>query len=66
MSGLYSLWHPTHRFRAEGEGATVLGDRVRYALPFRLAGDAARALFVRRDLERIFDYRRDAVAKLLS
>jgi len=58
LSGPYALWHHT--------GATVLGDRVRYALPLGLAGEAARALFVRRDLERIFDYRRDAVAKLLG
>jgi len=47
-----------------GDGATVLGDRVRYAIPFGLAGEAARSLFVERDLERIFDHRRDAVAAL--
>jgi ligand-binding SRPBCC domain-containing protein len=66
LSGPYALWHHTHWFRADGEGATVLGDRVRYALPLGLAGEAARTLFVRRDLERIFDYRRDAVAALLE
>ena len=66
LSGPYALWHHTHWFRADGEGATVLGDRVRYALPLGLAGEAARALFVRRDLERIFDYRRDSVAALLG
>jgi ligand-binding SRPBCC domain-containing protein len=60
------LWHHTHTFRADGEGATVLGDRVRYALPFGPAGELARALFVERDLERIFDYRRDAVAAALG
>src|SRR6202000_2076219 len=48
LSGPYALWHHTHTFRAVGEGATILGDRVRYALPFGLAGEAARALFVRR------------------
>jgi hypothetical protein len=66
FSGPYSLWHHTHWFRADGEDATVLGDRVRYALPLGMAGEAGRALFVRRDLERIFDYRRDAVAALLE
>jgi ligand-binding SRPBCC domain-containing protein len=66
LSGPYALWHHTHTFRANGEDATVLGDRVRYALPFGLAGEAARALFVRRDLERIFDYRRDAVAEYFA
>jgi ligand-binding SRPBCC domain-containing protein len=34
LSGPYALWHHTHWFRADGAGATVLGDRVRYAIPF--------------------------------
>ena len=66
LSGPYTLWHHTHTFRADGPGATVLGDRVRYAIPFGPAGEVARALFVQRDLERIFDYRRDAVAAALA
>jgi ligand-binding SRPBCC domain-containing protein len=66
LSGPYSLWHHTHTFRADGENATILGDRVRYAIPFGRAGELARALFVERDLERIFDYRRDAVGASLE
>jgi ligand-binding SRPBCC domain-containing protein len=66
LSGPYLLWHHTHWFRADGEGATVLGDRVRYAIPFGLAGEVARSLFVERDLERIFDHRRDSVAAILG
>jgi ligand-binding SRPBCC domain-containing protein len=65
LSGPYALWHHTHTFRADGE-ATVLGDRVRYAIGFGPLGELARTLFVRRDLERIFDYRREAVAELLA
>ena len=63
LSGPYSLWHHTHTFRADGEDATILGDRVRYAIPFGPFGEAARSLFVECDLERIFDHRRDAVAE---
>lgn len=63
LSGPYALWHHTHTFRADGAGATILGDRVRYAIPFGPLGEAARTLFVERDLDRIFDYRRDAVAE---
>jgi hypothetical protein len=37
-------------------------DVVRYSLPLGPLGRAARALLVRRDLEHIFDFRRDAVA----
>jgi hypothetical protein len=41
-------------------------DLVRYALPLGPAGRLARAVFVHRDLERIFDYRRVAVASRLG
>lgn len=65
LSGPYTLWHHTHTFRADGEGATILGDRVRYVIPFGPLGQLART-FVNRDLEQIFDYRRDAVAAALG
>jgi ligand-binding SRPBCC domain-containing protein len=63
LRGPYVLWHHTHTFRDDGAGGTILGDRVRYALPFGPLGEIALVLFVRRDLERIFDFRRDAVAE---
>jgi ligand-binding SRPBCC domain-containing protein len=65
VRGPYRLWHHTHRFEAHAAG-TIMRDVVRYALPLGALGRLARALFVRRDLERIFDFRRDAVAALLG
>jgi ligand-binding SRPBCC domain-containing protein len=62
VSGPYALWHHTHTFEPDGEGATILRDKVRYALPFGPLGELARLLLVQRDVERIFDHRRDAVA----
>ena len=41
-------------------------DRVRYAIPFGPFGALAHRAFVRHDLERIFDYRRDAIARLVE
>lgn len=66
VSGPYALWEHTHEFEPAGEGTTTIRDRVRYALPLGPAGDLAHRLFVRRDVERIFDYRRKAVADRLS
>ncbi len=63
--GPYAHWEHTHRFEADGEGATVIHDHVRYAMPLGPLGAIAQRLFVRRDLERIFDYRGEAVAELL-
>ena len=66
VSGPYSLWEHTHEFEPAGAGATMISDRVRYALPLGPLGDLAHRLFVRRDVERIFDYRREAVAERLA
>jgi len=64
--GPYKLWEHTHTFEPDGERATIIHDHVRYAIPFGPIGSLAHALFVRRDLERIFDFRRDAVAAQLT
>jgi ligand-binding SRPBCC domain-containing protein len=61
----YRLWHHTHTFE-ELDGATLMRDRVRYTIPLGPLGRAAEAIFVRRDLETIFDFRRDTVARLLG
>jgi ligand-binding SRPBCC domain-containing protein len=63
LRGPYALWHHTHTFEADGPDAVWIGDRVRYALPLGPLGALAHAVFVRRDLERIFDYRAQAVAR---
>jgi ligand-binding SRPBCC domain-containing protein len=60
VRGPYRLWHHTHSFTPHERG-TSMSDLVRYALPIPGVGR-----FVRRDLERIFDYRRDAVAARLA
>ena len=66
LSGPYRLWHHTHVFEPDGRGGTIMRDRVRYALPFGPLGTIAHALFVRRDLRRIFDFRHEAVARRLD
>jgi ligand-binding SRPBCC domain-containing protein len=65
VRGPYRVWHHRHSFAREGD-ATVVGDEVHYALPLARAGELAHRLFVRRDLERIFDHRQAAVRELLG
>jgi ligand-binding SRPBCC domain-containing protein len=65
VKGPYSLWEHTHTFEEDGPAATIIGDRVRYSIPFGPLGEAADRLLVRRDLRRIFDFRREAVARQL-
>jgi ligand-binding SRPBCC domain-containing protein len=66
VKGPYALWEHTHEFEPAGAGAVLIRDRVRYALPLGPLGELAHRLFVRRDVERIFDYRREAVAARLA
>ena len=66
IKGPYALWDHEHRFRPEPGGGTLMEDRVRYAIPLGPLGRIARRLFVRRDLERIFDYRATAVDSLIA
>jgi ligand-binding SRPBCC domain-containing protein len=66
IKGPYSLWEHTHTFEEDGPGATVIEDRVGYSIPFGPLGELAERLLVQRDLRRIFDYRRDAVARELT
>ena len=55
--GPYRAWRHEHRFTAEG-GGTLVEDDVTYAV---LGGAIVDRLFVRRDLERIFAFRREAL-----
>jgi ligand-binding SRPBCC domain-containing protein len=66
LEGPYALWQHTHEFQLADDGSTTIHDRVRYAIPFGPLGSLANALFVRRDLRRIFDFRRDALSERLA
>lgn len=62
LRGPYRLWHHTHTF-VEVDGGTMMEDRVRYRV---LGGALVHRLFVRRDLERIFTYRLDALREVFG
>jgi ligand-binding SRPBCC domain-containing protein len=66
LRGPYALWHHTHDFTDGGNGTTIMRDTVRYAIPFGPAGRLAHSLLVKRDLERIFDFRREEVARRMQ
>jgi len=61
LKGPYRSWVHRHSFH-ETEDGVVVGDRVEYSVP---GGALVHRLFVRRDLERIFDHRRQSLASLL-
>jgi len=66
LRGPYALWHHTHTFEDDGNGATLMRDVVRYAVGFGAFGVLASNLVVRRDLVAIFDYRAQRIVALLA
>jgi len=62
LQGPYDFWHHTHTFTASVDG-TLIEDKVHYTMPFGLLGRLVHSLFVRRQLETIFAYRAQAIAR---
>ena len=59
-SGPYSLWHHRHFIEPQGNG-TLMTDMVTYIPPLGILGRIANALFIRKKLSRIFDFREKAM-----
>jgi ligand-binding SRPBCC domain-containing protein len=55
-AGPYKMWHHEHRFE-EIQGGVRMTDEVTYALPFGILGWIARSIFVKNELEKIFNHR---------
>ncbi len=54
--GPYAFWHHQH-FLKEVSGGVLMSDIVNYKLPLGPLGKIANALFVKHQLQQIFDYR---------
>ncbi|HLP95858.1 MAG TPA: SRPBCC family protein [Saprospiraceae bacterium] len=54
--GPYAIWHHQHHFKAI-EGGVEMTDLVHYKVPLGWLGDLANTLFVRKQLQQIFDFR---------
>ena len=63
LSGPYALWHHTHQFESL-EGGTLMKDRVRFRVPLGRIGQLLTGGLVRRDVEGIFRYRMQVIARM--
>ncbi len=61
--GPYQMWHHEHHFKETADGI-LMTDRVSYKLPLGFLGRIVHALFVKSQLEQIFEYRRVSLEKL--
>ncbi|MEZ5354077.1 MAG: SRPBCC family protein [Bryobacteraceae bacterium] len=65
VRGPYVLWRHLHTFLEDRDG-TIVGDEVRYVLPYGPIGWLAHRALVAGQLIEIFQYRQKALAKLLG
>ena len=65
VRGPYAEWVHRHRFTPTATGGTLVEDEVRFRLPFGPLGMIGAPL-VRRQLRRIFMFRRDAILAALA
>ncbi|MGN6569675.1 MAG: SRPBCC family protein [Flavipsychrobacter sp.] len=63
--GPYKFWHHQHHFSMQKDGV-LMTDIVHYALPLHFAGRLAHSLFIKRQLQDIFDYRFRVVEQVFS
>ena len=63
--GPYSMWHHQHHFKMI-EGGVEMTDIVHYKLPLWFLGDMANSLFVKKQLQQIFDHRFKKVEELFG
>ncbi len=64
-SGPYKIWHHRHTF-TETENGVLMQDQVHYLLPFGIIGKIVHLLFVKAQLKRIFEYRKETLEKMFS
>lgn len=61
--GPYTLWHHQH-FLLSTENGVLMKDIVSYQPPFAFLGIIANALFIKNKLNKIFDFRAQAMKKI--
>lgn len=63
--GPYSMWHHQHHFK-ELSGGVEMTDIVHYKIPGWWIGDVMNAIYVKKQLTKIFDYRFKKVEELFG
>jgi ligand-binding SRPBCC domain-containing protein len=63
ISGPFASWYHRHEFLDDGRGGTLFRDEITYEPPLGALGRLLSGPFVRRKLERMFDYRHEVTRR---
>lgn len=65
LIGPYKLWYHYHQITDTPNGVEFL-DKITYSIPYGIIGELARLLYVKNQLNNIFDFREKVTPKLLE
>ena len=65
IKGPYNFWHHTHMFKEVTDGVEIF-DEVHYSIPFGPLGSLLHALWIKKDLNHIFEYRKGVIDDLFK
>lgn len=63
--GPYKIWYHYHGIEPHDEGVRFV-DRVNYVMPLGVLGSIVHNLYVKKKLQYIFDFREQAISRLLE
>lgn len=63
--GPYKIWHHEHHFETV-ENGVLMTDIIHYQPPFGFIGNIANALFIKRQLNAIFDFRTNTINQVFN
>ena len=65
IKGPYTLWHHTHTFE-EKNGGTLIKDNLKYVIPFGWIGRVIHFIYIKHDINGIFQYRHKILNDIFS
>ncbi|CUV08237.1 Cell division inhibitor [hydrothermal vent metagenome] len=65
IKGPYKFWHHTHTFKVINGGVEI-NDSVRYGIPMGVLGQLVHQVWILKNLENIFEYRKAVIDKLFN
>ena len=65
LKGPDNFWHHTHTFKEVSDGVEIY-DEVHYGIPFGPLGSLLHALWIKKDLNHIFEYRKGVIDNIFK
>jgi len=63
--GPYKIWEHTHTFR-KVNGGVLMNDILKYQMPFGFVGELVHIFLVRKEIDKIFSYRKKVLENLFN